>query len=232
MWPVKRRGVSLLELLLAINILLLFLAGVTTVVRGAGRVTARAVTALASERTAMVAAALLQYELRDGAWVALTLGTDRVGYPRRVGEGGTCDGSIGEAVVAQADWVGERTPDPTRDRLVALIPGGLWREAALTALAATSCPDGRPAWRLSMGDPLDSVAWVRIVEPTLYRRYRSGTSDWLGLAPADGSAPVQPFAGPLRPGAGDFRRTMGVLEIDLLLPSGVRSLSLPLDSRP
>lgn len=227
-----RRGISLVELMLGITLLGLFGVGVTAVVRGASRSTVRAVTALSSERTLLGANALMRHELRDAAWTSVTLASDRLEYPRRVGDGVVCDAVAGAVRVAVADWSGERMPDPTRDRIFALGADAIWRESPLAVVSPANCPDGRPSVAFTLGDPLDSVTWVRVVEPTLLRQYRSGTSDWLGLAPADGSAPVQPFAGPLRPSVGTFQRTTSLLQVTLHLPSGARVAALPLDPRP
>jgi hypothetical protein len=229
---VNRRGTTLVELLLTVSMLASFGICVTAVVRGAIRVTVRALTALGSERTLLSTAVLLRYELQDGAWSRVAVVSDSIRLDRRVGEGPLCGAPAGDLLVGRQDWSGARAPQAGRDQIYGLRPGAGWYAAGITAVQAGNCPDGTPALRLTLSGPIDSLVWLRVVEATVLRRYRSGHADWLGLAPADGTVPVQPFAGPLQPGGSRFRRDTGLLRLSLDIPSGVREVVLPLDTLP
>jgi hypothetical protein len=120
-----------------------------------------------------------------------------------------------------------------RDRVLVLIDGAApWRSAALLDVTAALCPDGRPAWRLQLSAMADSARLVRVLEDVVLRRYASGGSEWLGLAPAGGGSVVQPFAGPLLPAASRFARVGDLLRVDLVAGAGTRSVAIPLGATP
>lgn len=233
MRSLSRSGVTLLELLLVITLLTLLGVVVTAVVVGASRVAARATAELALERTVQVAATFLRHELRDGEWSTVTVTDDSVTMRRAVGEGIACSADSVAVWLRRSDWQGDRAPEAGRDRLLLLPrPDAPWREAGLTDVTLGSCPDGATAWRLAMTPLVDSVRVVRVIEPVLLRRYRAGASDWLGLAPGDGSSPVQPFAGPLTPGASRFVRVGDSLRVELVTAAGNRAFTIPLAATP
>lgn len=233
MRTLSRSGVTLLELLLVITLLTLLGVMVTAVVVGASRVAARATAQLVLERTVQVAATFLRYELRDGEWGNVAVAADAVTMRRAVGEGSACATDSLSVWLRRSDWQGDRAPEAGRDRLLLLSRlDEPWREAGLTDITLGSCPDGAAAWRLAMTPRVDSVRVVRVIEPVLLRRYRAGANDWLGLAPGDGSSPVQPFAGPLTPGAARFLRVGDSLRVELVTTAGNRAFTIPLAATP
>ncbi len=223
----RRRGTTLIELLLVLCLLGIVGVMVTAMVLGASRVAARATANLAADRTALVAATFLRHALREGDWGDVTVATDSIRLSRPLGEAVVCDTAGTTLWLRRSSWSGDRAPDPTRDRLQ------LWSESTSAAVTeaigdvtGAACPDGGPAWRVLRETSAAVGWWVRVVEPTTIRRYRAGTAEWLGLT--DGSAPVQPFAGPLLVGASRFARIGGALQVDLLTAAGRRGLTVPL----
>jgi prepilin-type N-terminal cleavage/methylation domain-containing protein len=228
-----RHGVTLLELLLAITLLALVGAVVTTVIVAASRVAGRATNQLALERTVHTAQALLGQELRDADWGDVSVGADAIRLPRTIGAGTPCASAAGSVVVAREAWEGERAPEAGRDFLRVLdAETAAWQEGAVTDVLDATCPSGAPAWRLVSSAASVAVAAVRVVERVVLRRYVAGSAEWLGLAPADGSSPVQPFAGPLLPGFSRFARVGEVLQLELVAVAGARTLALPLGAAP
>ena len=226
-----RRGVTLVELLLVLCLLGIVGVTVTAMVLGASRVAARATAHLAAERTGVVSASFLRHALAEGAWSDVTVAVDSIGVARPVGEAALCAAGGTHLWLRRSSWFGDRAPDPTRDHL-RLWPdsGTVSADEAITDVTGDVCPDGAPAWRLGRAASTAVGGWVRVLEPTTVRRYRVGSSEWLGLS--DGSAPVQPFAGPLLVGASRFARIGGALQVDLVMPAGTRGLSLPLGTGP
>ncbi|MBK7594043.1 MAG: prepilin-type N-terminal cleavage/methylation domain-containing protein [Gemmatimonadetes bacterium] len=226
-----RRGVTLIELLLVLCLLGIVGVTVTAMVLGASRVAARATAHLAAERTAVVSASFLRHTLADGVWRDVTVAVDSIGLGRPVGEAALCAASGAQLWLRRSSWSGDRAPDPTRDQLRSWPDSGTAAvDEAIMGVTGDLCPDGAPAWRLLRGTGAAVGWWVRVVEPTTVRRYRVGSSEWLGLS--DGGAPVQPFAGPLVAGASRFARIGGALQVDLVTVAGSSGLSLPLGSRP
>ncbi len=229
----SRQGVTLLELLLAITLLGLFGAMVTSVLVAASRIAARATAQLALERTAQTLQAFLGQELRDGEWAELGLSAAAIALSRRVGSGEPCGAGVGTLLLRRAQWNGDRAPEAARDQIAVLAdPSSAWDDAPLLAIVPASCPDGAAAWRLTASVASDSVRMIRVLEPVMLRRYRAGASDWLGLAPADGGSPVQPFAGPLRSGASRFARVGDLLQVELGTVAGIRAFTIPLGNAP
>lgn len=226
-----RRGVTLLELLLVLSLLGIVGSTVSAMVMAASRVGARAVNQLAAERTAQVTAAFFHHALANAAWPDVSVADDAVALARPVGEGAVCAVSGTQLWIRRSDWSGERAPDGARDRLVVWPDDGLdpTREPILDVVGA-SCPDAAPAWRVTRGASDAIGGWVRVEEPATVRRYRVGSSEWLGLV--EGGAPVQPFAGPLVPGASRFAMVGVVLQLDLGTLAGIRGLAIPLRATP
>lgn len=233
MRSLTRRGVTLLELLLVVTLLGLLGVMVSAVVVGASRVAARHVGALALDRTTHVATVFLQHELRDARWDDVAVAMASVRLSRPVGDGVACDAGGTSLWLRRDGWRGDRAPEVGRDRVHLLTNGREdWRAIALSNVAAARCPDGSPAWRLTLSTAADSVRLVRVFEDVVVRRYASGGAEWLGLAPADGSSPVQPFAGPLWSGASRFARVGDLLRVDLAARTGSRTVSIPVSALP
>jgi len=228
MRAVTRAGVTLFELLLVLTLLGLLGVLVSAVVVGASRGAARHVGGLSLERTAQVATVFMQHELRDARGDELAVTAASVWLSRPVGDGVVCQAGGSSLWLRRDAWRGERAPEAGRDRLLLLTDGDTpWRGAALLDVSGALCPDGSPAWRLGLSAATDSAQLLRVLEDVVLRRYASGGAEWFGLAPADGSSPVQPFAGPLLVGASRFARVGDLLRVDLVAPAGNRALSIP-----
>ena len=209
-----RRGWTLLELLVVLLIATILAALVSSVVAAAARAATRQASALDRERSQLAITAWWRAGLRDSESGDVAVpANDRVVAHHPVGAGVPCRLAGAELWIARAGWRGTRDPEPGRDEawLLVDVVAAAWDEVAIVAVGSGSCPGGEPALRLALSSAVVAVQLVRVVEPVQLRIYRSGFSWWLGLAPADGSSPVQPFAGPVDPAASGFSRdTSGV----------------------
>lgn len=217
----RRSGLSLLELLVALTIL--GIAGLITVplVVGTGRVASRAAAALVADRTTASLAALLRHDLRLATTdEIIPITPTMLWLARPVGEGSVCATMPSTLLLRATDWEGDRLPAPGRDVVQFLQsgPAGEWYDATLVAASSGSCPDGAPAMRLEVAaDPTGSTH-LRVLEPTRLTSYPSGASHWLGLAgPGD---PNQPFAGPVTSGGMSLAVVGGALQAVVTPSSG------------
>lgn len=228
---------TLIELLVGLSLLALLGGLAVATVEGPARSGAHAVAVLDVARTTSTTGALLRQELRDADSldVSIASGT-RLMLARPVGDAAVC-GTVGSALlILRADWSGARLPEAAHDQAWVLVDplGETWDSMAIAAVGTGQCPaDGSPALRLTLPAPVVNPLMVRVVEPTELSVYRSGTADWLGLAPADGSASVQPFAGPLRAGASHFNRFGAALHLFVAMsPLNDTTIVIPLGSPP
>jgi prepilin-type N-terminal cleavage/methylation domain-containing protein len=216
---VTRRGFTLVELLLGLIVLGILAGTVTAVVHGAARVSARALQSLLARRTVGSLQGFLQQELRDAVESDVTvLAPTRVALPRPIGDAMVCAAGGMVVLVPDSGWSGSRRPEPGRDEAWLLIDPltDAWQTAAITDVAADRCPAGNaPALRLSLAASATGAVVVRIMEPVELSAYRSGVADWFGLTPANHLAAVQPFAGPLTPGAALWTQYPDRLETSL-----------------
>ncbi len=189
-----------MELLVTMLLCAVLAALVAGAVAGVARGAARQQQALNRERVGSTVSAWWRNALRDAdaSDVQLpSLTTLEVSLP--VGAGAPCVVNADTVLIARAEWSGERDPEAGRDRLWLLgdAAAGSWQDVDLLVTGTGRCPDGTAALRLLLTVPPGTVALVRAVEPVQLRIYRSAGSAWVGEAPADGSSPVQPVAGPV-----------------------------------
>jgi prepilin-type N-terminal cleavage/methylation domain-containing protein len=217
----RRSGVSLLELLVALTIV--GIAGMITVplVVGTGRVASRATAALVADRTTASLAALLRHDLRLATTDEIIPTTPAMLWlARPVGEGPVCATTPTTLLLRATAWDGDRLPVPGRDvvQFLQTTPTGEWVDAPLVAASSGSCPDGAPAMWLEVAvDPTGSTH-LRVLEPARLTAYSSGASHWLGLAgPGD---PNQPFAGPVVSGGMSLAVVGGALQAMVTPSSG------------
>ncbi len=193
----NRRGTTLVELLVAIALLGLLAIFTVSTVRGIGASARRAVDAAATRRGVTALHALLRHDLTEATPADLVIASPVMRYARPVGAAAACAISSTTATLALDRWRGTRVPAAGRDDAWLLTDiDGLWQRATVVAVATTSCPDGRAAWDITF-DRSVVLPLVRVIEPVRLAMYRSGMTDWLGLAPAGGATPIQPFAGPI-----------------------------------
>lgn len=207
MRSLNRGGVTLVELMVVVVIAAILAALVTTVVLAAGRSARRQSEALHQLRSAAAIAAWWRAALRDSDSADVqVVAPDRLLSPLPVGAGPACAVIGADIIVPLHSWRAQRDPEAGRDLLWLLTDpvAGSWSSTTLLAVGTSSCPDGSAALRLTLAGAAPEAVLVRAVEPLLLRSYLSGASWWLGLAPADGSAVVQPFAGPVSPAATRF----------------------------
>ena len=196
----NRRGVTLVELLIGLVLLVMLGIAITRTLTTSSRALARAINGLAVTRTMVATGALLREELgsSDASEVRLS-SSSGVEFSRTVGGAAVC-GAPGSVVRLPAQqWSGARLPQPGRDEAVVLtdLLSGEWSVVPITAVGVGGCPDGSPAILITLGAAVGAAAYLRIAEPVHLRAYLSGGSGWWGLAPAGGASPIQPFAGPL-----------------------------------
>ena len=223
------RGYTLVELLLGLVLLALFAGTMVAVVHSAGATAARASAALRADRTVTSLRLFLQQELRDGVTGdLLVLSPARLAMSRPIGQALTCADSGSAVLIADSAWSGTRSPAGRRDDAWLLVDpaAGTWLRLTIDSVAADRCPDDNaPAMRLDVAAHFGRAVAVRVMEPVELSAYRSGAADWFGLTPADRSAAVQPFAGPLTPATARFSRFAARLVIDVP-PLGVAATSV------
>ena len=213
-----RRGFTLVEMLIALILLALLCTGVVSVVRTAAHGATRAIKSATTARLITTVELFLQHDFTTARTSELHLtGSTRLTLPQPVGVGIACDDTpaTGTIRIALADWQGARRPDPAHD-VVWLLTDSLiehWDSTRVVAGANALCSDGRPAFAVQTAPRLSRAVFARVVEPTDWSIYAAGGSDWFGLAPADHSAVVQPFAGPLRTGAARFTVVGNALQV-------------------
>ena len=215
----SRRGVSLLEMLMA----LLLSAGMAvlilnTVARAAARLRDRS-ERMGVAQTLRIAGEVLRAGLEDiGADSAAGpdlsgVGPDRIRYRATRVAGVVCDTTAARVVIRISGGLGaaRRMPQPGRDSalVLELDSAHRWHPAAVTAVSFPApCPFGGSG--VSIAVTLDSAqrsrvglgSVARIFETMEARRYASGGADWLGLQSISAGEPVQPLAGPLIPTTG------------------------------
>lgn len=217
----RRAGFTLLELLIGVTMTMLLAALLTTLVVAASRGVRGHLLLLDAERTRVTAGTWWRNDLRAVDRGDLSVvAPDQLALRRPVGGASVCSRDASSLVVASADWRGERAPDATRDEAWVLRDGGadFWGDGRVTSVTGALCPDGRMGWRLGVSQGGAGASWLRVVEPVRARFYANAGATWLGLEPLDGSAVVQPFAGPLA-AAATFR-IAGVDVQAALTPTG------------
>jgi prepilin-type N-terminal cleavage/methylation domain-containing protein len=222
-----RRGVTLIELAMSLVLLGLVAALYATVVLSGARPAARAIDHMVSERTIDAVYTFLSQEWRDAGVNDLIVTTSHVVFSRPVGEATVCADSGSAVLIADTGYVGTRMPQARRDQVALLAAAdSTWQFVALDTVTAARCPSsGDAALRLGVPMHAGSAVALRVVEPVDVSVYRSSGADWYGLAPADHSATVQPFAGPLVLDASTFRSSAAAVDV-VVAPAGATALTL------
>lgn len=242
--PVRaRRGITLMELLVAL--LLLALVGLA-----AGRlllVQRRSASALLARdqvrRTLDQAAGWISTELAeagkgDSAPDLLGLAADSLTYRAWRMAGVACLVAWNEVRIRRDLLTQWRMPQSGRDSLAVFLahdsfPGrDTWVTAAVKSVSEADC-SGRPALRLETQlDParltgLAQFLPVRTFEVMQLRLYRSSGDWWLGARSVSAGEGVQPLTGPFAPGGMElrYRDTSG---LETLQPENVERLQLSL----
>jgi hypothetical protein len=205
---IARRGHTVLELLIAMTVGALVLAAAGAVLRQVASTLVLQHRVLQRERDQSAIWGVLSHQLRDavGAEVLLASGDDLT-YRHTVGEAPACAHAPATVTVSRDAWIGERLPDPARDR--ALVHDGRhdggWHPRGIVSVSVANCPDGSPGIRVALSADVASAALLRVDEMLRLRQYQSGGADWIGLQSVSGGGVIQPLAGPVA--SGDFLLT-------------------------
>ena len=217
------RGFTLAELLVALVVASIVLAGVCSALYGAQRFYFAQAQVLDVQQNVRVVAQVLSHELRgldaaDGDLVAMSDSALTLKAPRAFGV--TCgvpDTVRGVLVVRDSLTSGLRAVDPARDSLLVFRDGDptiatddRWLRASVAATGSVACADGAAGSRLTLGGvaggpgQLGGVAPgspLRAFEVVRYRLYDDGGGTWwLGTQSFTGGgwSVTSPIAGPLR----------------------------------
>lgn len=236
-----RRGVTLVELLMAVVTTLIVTGAVHNLLLStlrAGREQANRVSLQANVRAASL---VVVNELRELSTVAggtadqndiLSIAPGAIMYRAARGIGFLCQASSGnELRIGRADFTGHRDPQAVRDAAYFFVEGGAdtgsadgWLPVAITGVStSSSCPgvagpgltltlSATPAPGLTTGTP------VRIYEIMELRIYQTGGSSWLGARSVSAGEVIQPIAGPLTDATGfrlEYLNGLGLPTTDL-----------------
>lgn len=209
----NRRGLALVELVVALALAAL-LAGLaaTTIARAGGLLRDRAERAAAEQtlRTGAVALEGLLAPAHAGAGELQGIGPGGLIARAIRGSSVLCDAPGGALVVRRGAgwWSAVRDPVAGRDSLEVGrldVPG--WISLALDAGPVPArCPDGSPALSFPLAldpaatAPLGAGSPLRFYEPVELRSYASAGAEWLGARLVATGETIQPLAGPLLPG--------------------------------
>lgn len=251
-----QRGFSLVELLVALVVASIVLAGIAAALLAAQRFYRAQAQTLEVQQNVRVIAQVLAQEMRgldaaDGDIVAMSDTAIAFKAPRTFGV--TCaapDVARGALVLRNSLTSGLRAVDPARDSLLvfrdgdpAIATDDRWLRASLSATGSAACPDGAAGSRLTLGGvagglaELDGVSPgspVRAFEVVRYRLYSDGDGLWwLGTQSFTGGgwSVTSPIAGPLRPRDGvAFAYTDAAGEL-VSSPSAVRLVRVAVRGR-
>jgi prepilin-type N-terminal cleavage/methylation domain-containing protein len=207
-----RRGFTLIELLISLVMLAIVGNAMLALVVTMRRITRKQSETATMQGSLRTAFQLLQTELVELSPEDLTeLNADRVRYRAMRGLGEACERSPATIKVAKSSYSGLRAPTAGRDGVWVFVEGDStrnsddrWVPLALTAVSASSCPDGGEAWTLnvSLGDA-DSA---KMVVPSPIRTYEEmeigqveeDGMQWLGIRSVGfGEASLVPVSGPV-----------------------------------
>jgi prepilin-type N-terminal cleavage/methylation domain-containing protein len=217
-------GFTLAELLVALAVASIVLAGVCSALYGAQRFYAAQSRVLDIQQSVRVIAQVLSHEMRgldatDGDLVAMSDTSVTFKAPRAFSV--TCaapDVARGVLIVRNSLTSGLRAVDPERDSVLVFLDGDptiatddRWLRASVAATGSAACADGAAGSRLALGGVeggwalLEGVgpgSPIRAFELVRYRIYDDGAGGWwFGSQSFTGGgwSVTSPIAGPLRP---------------------------------
>jgi prepilin-type N-terminal cleavage/methylation domain-containing protein len=239
----KRRGFSLLELLVALTLLASVATLAARVLLSASFQLRDRSERMAGEQALRVSGSLFRASLEglgiDGANGADLGGMAASSLSGRVTRAASvvCSQSPGLLVVHAGPpwWSALRDPVDGRDSVFVAHPADTgWRAFAIAAPpASASCPGGSPGLSLPLSG--DSLAWaglgpgspLRVFENIELRLYPAASDYWLGMRLLATTQAIQPFAGPL-PASGLALRYLRRDGSAALLPGEVSAVGLEL----
>jgi len=218
-------GVTLLELMAALLLSAVALAGAYQVLLTARRFVRAQSAMLEVQQSIRAASQVLTAEIREvdpSGGDIVAMGTDSISIRAMRGLAVTCAAAAtGSATIVVRDRLtfGYRAVDPARDRALVLTGSGAgsggddtWSDFGISsASAGVRCDDGGAGTRITLvdgGGPVDAIAVgspIRTYERVVYRLY-ADESDiwWLGVRGWTGGswAAISPVAGPFQHGVG------------------------------
>jgi hypothetical protein len=196
------RGLTLVELLLALVMGAAVLSAIGAVTTWLGREVTRRRIALDQERSHTAIWGVLTEHFRGAtAGETQVVAPTAVDFRRPIGEGIVCAANGATLGIGRSGWLGERLPDPARDRAV-VHDGTAWSLRGIVSVSVANCPAGESGIRLTLSSPVAGAVLLRVDEHMRLRHYQAGGAGWLGLESLGGGGVIQPLAGPLA--AGDF----------------------------
>lgn len=250
---VKRRGFSLVEIVLTLVIMLVVTGALHRLLLSTQRLTQEQLQQMALQSGVRAGSLLVANELRELSTTAggttdendiLRIGPSGLVYRAMRGTGFVCQAGMGAVRIDRARFSGHRDPQAGRDTAYVFVPGdpanGLpdsWRALAITGVANEACPGiVGPGIALTtpglVGEPEMEIGTpVRITEVMELRLYQSGGKSWLGARSASAGEAIQPVMGPLADAEGlrlEYLNAGGTPTSDL---TGIKSVRITLRGR-
>jgi prepilin-type N-terminal cleavage/methylation domain-containing protein len=215
---VRRRGFSLVELVVALTLALIVTGAIHRLVFSSQRLSRMQASQIDLQTNVRAAGIVIANEVRElnavgGGSVEQTdvLNTTPSGLTYRAtrGIGFLCEASLaGRLRIARATFSGFRDPQALRDGAYLLIEGNpaagiddVWLQLSILSITTNTVCGGAPAIDLTVSPAttagLPAGTPVRFFEPMELKLYQSGGNAWLGARSIATGEAIQPVTGPL-----------------------------------
>ena len=213
---ITRKGFTLIELMIALVLLVIVGGGMFKLLTSQQRATRQQAALTMLQANVRTGALLVPSELREINVSAtgtdiVSMTADNITYRAMRATSVVCAVTTTQVRLRNEYTYGYRAPVAGRDELLIFIendPGSStddgWKQAAISAPAASTCPDGGAAMSYTVAITADTVAMVvldaaaRTFETMQLALYQSGGRNWLGVrSVSGGEASLQPVLGPL-----------------------------------
>ena len=210
-----RKGFTLIELMIALVLLVIVGGGMFKLLTSQQRATRQQAALSMLQANVRTGALLVPSELKEinvsatGSDIVL-MRPDSITYRAMRATSVVCAITTTQVRLRNDYTFGYRAPVVGRDRLLIFVendPGSStddgWKETAISAPAASTCPDGGSAMAYTVAVTADTVAMVsldavaRTFETMQLKLYQSNGRYWLGARSVSGGEAVQPVLGPL-----------------------------------
>ena len=210
-----RKGFTLIELMIALVLLVIVGGGMFKLLTSQQRATRQQAALSMLQANVRTGALLVPSELKEinvsatGSDIVL-MRPDSITYRAMRATSVVCAITTTQVRLRNDYTFGYRAPVVGRDRLLIFVendPGSStddgWKETAISAPAASTCPDGGSAMAYTVAVTADTVAMVsldavaRTFETMQLTLYQSNGRYWLGARSVSGGEAVQPVLGPL-----------------------------------
>jgi prepilin-type N-terminal cleavage/methylation domain-containing protein len=247
----RRRGFTLVEIVLALVIMLVVSGALHRLLFSTQRLTRKQLEQVALQSSLRAGSLVVVNELRELSTRSggtadendvLRIAPSGVTYRAMRGIGFICQASsAGTIRIDRARFTGHRDPRPGRDMAYVFVPGDpgkavpdSWLGLAITGVANAVCPGTRgPGMTLTVPEAsaetgVELGTPVRIAEVMELRLYQSDGQSWLGARSVSAGEPIQPVVGPLAEAAGfrlEYLTGAGTPTTD---PTSVKSVKVTL----